>query len=290
MVARANNFDLRLLTSSREIGLRKLRSYAAALGGQASIFHAHGELLKLLAASEAGATRQVVLTDNSIPMNDAEKREMGKLARLFFLDRTPESKPENLPLSFADLKAEAYFRCTLQAMFDAPLLRISVAQLLRPDRAFHLEQLLRWGHAASVWTEQSRLGIADHSLAFARALSLTGEARRLLEISSHFVQTRLPALGLQSQKITFASDGLLVAVISRCRSKPGIDFATLSNEVFIHELPISVINCLAPNEFEIAALYTPYNPKELSHERVFLIFEKGLTARQVVPLPLDKAG
>jgi hypothetical protein len=295
MAGRANNFDLKLLTSSKEVGLRRLRSYAAALGGGASIFHSHDELRKSLEASASEpqtAAFNIVLHDSTLDLAAAEIGELQKRARVFILQRPDETDGKLPPPKAPCWTSESYFRCTLAAFLESPVVRMSMAQMCKGGQPFRLEHLLRWGHAASTWNHEDKTSVADHGISFIHGLSLAGEGRRLTEMFSHFIQARLKGLQLSKQRVIFGSDGLLLTVIAHCRPEPGMDLRTVVEELKVHDFPIAVVNRLDGDQtVEIAGLYYPFTLPEIAAERILMVFNKELDPATTVAAPtLEKAG
>lgn len=295
MAARANNFDLKLLTSSKEVGLRRLRSYAAALGGGASIFHSYEELRKSLEASASdrqAATFNIVLSDSTLDLAPTEVEGLQKRARVFILQRPDETTDRLPPPQAPCWTSESYFRCTLAAFLESPVVRMSMAQMCKGGQPFRLEHLLRWGHAASTWNHEDKTSVADHGISFIHGLSLAGEGRRLTEMFSHFIQARLKGLQLSKQRVIFGSDGLLLTVIARCRPEPGMDLRAVVEELKVHDFPIAIVNRLDFGQtVEIAGLYYPFTLPEIAAERIIMLFSKelGPAATSAVPT-FEKAG
>jgi hypothetical protein len=162
---------------------------------------------------------------------------------------------------------------------------------------FHLEHLLRWGHASSTWRaeEESRgIGVADAALRFVRNLNLVGEGRRLTEMFSHFIQARLPLLDLTPEAVTFGADGLLITVIARCRVAEGVDPAqtigSAAQELRIHDFPIAVTNGLGDGRYEIAALHYPFQAPIVGDERILMCFNKSPDLAAAFAAPPGPAG
>ncbi len=292
MAERLNNFDLKLLTASKEVGLRRLRSYSASLGGGAQIFNTYDDLRRNLETSFQGRRLNIVLHDNSVALGAREIGELARFARVFVLQRGDGSMGGGVPKAGSPCwSMESYMQCTLGAFLDSPVIRMSMAQMCKTDQPFHLEHLLRWGHAASTWSATDRkTSVADASLTFVRSLSLVGEARRLTEMFSHFLQASLPALRLKKESVTFGSDGLLFTTIARCRPEPGVALRDIAEELRIHSFPISVVNRLADGAIEIGALYYPFQPAAINDERIMMVFNKLLDeAVDEAPAPLAAA-
>jgi hypothetical protein len=295
MAGRANNFDLKLLTSSKEVGLRRLRSYAAALGGGASIFHSYEDLRKNLETSASErhpAAFNIVLHDSTLDLAPAQIAELRRRARIFILQRPDEADGRLPPPKAACWTSESYFRCSLAVFLDSPVVRMSMAQMCKGGQPFRLEHLLRWGHAASTWNLEDKASVADHGISFIHGLSLAGEGRRLTEMFSHFIQARLKGLLLSKQRVVFGSDGLLLTVIAHCRPEPGMDLKAVVEELKVHDFPIAVVNRLDGGAtVEIAGLYYPFTLPEIAAERIIMLFGKELDQpAAVAAATLEKAG
>ena len=288
MSERTNQFEMKLLTTSKEVGLRRLRSYAASLGGSASIFHSYDELYKHLSVCNTTelTSRQVVLHDHTIKLSAQQIAALQKLARVFVLQaaQREEALPGPMDISW---QTESYYQCSMHALLDSPVVRMTMAQMLSLERPFHIEHLLRWGHAASTWKESDAVTLGDHSLDFIRGLALTGEARRLVEMFNHFIQTRLDHLNLKKHQVVFGSDGLLMSISVHCDLPPRLDLRKIVDELRVHAFPIAAVNTqTATNTLEIAGLFYPHIMPEISAERIIMVFRKEHQERPKVSASL----
>jgi hypothetical protein len=292
MAERLNNFDLKLLTASKEVGLRRLRSYSASLGGGAQIFNTFDDVRRNLETCFQGRRLNIVLHDDTIPLTAAQLGELSKYARVFVLQKPDPQRHGLVPKATSPCWGmESYMQCSLGAFLDSPVIRMSMAQMCKTSQPFHLEHLLRWGHAASKWSAREKSSVADASQSFVRSLNLGGEGRRLTEMFSHFLQARLPDLGLRKDAVTFGSDGLLITVIAHCTPEPGMQIRDVAEELRIHDFPISVINRLDGGGVEIAALYYPFQLPAIHDERIVMVFNKIVdeTAEAALPAATPKA-
>jgi len=275
LTERPNNFDLKLLTASKEVGLRRLRSYSASLGGGAQIFCTYDELRRHLNTEVPNNVLSIVLHDHSIALSPTQLNALQQQARVFLLRRPDDQGFDLVPPATAPCwGVESFMQCSLTTFLDSPVVRMSMAQLCKTGAPFHMAQLLRWGHAAHEAADQA--SIADASLAFVRSLNLTGEGRRLIEMFSHFLQVSLIKLKLEKKAVTFGSDGLLTMVVARCLVLPGMHVQAVAAELKMHDFPIGVINRLAGDAIEIAALYYPCQPPPSQAERIVMVFNKSV--------------
>jgi hypothetical protein len=293
---RLSKFDLKLLTASKEVGLRRLRSYAASLGGGAQIFNSYDDLRRSLEANFTGRrAASIVLHDDTIPLGPTQFEALTRVARVFVLHRPDERRLAAVPPAGAPCWGmESYMQCTLGTFLESPLVRMCMAQLCTGGAPFHLEHLLRWGHASQTWVAKAgERTVGDASFAFIKSLNLTGEARRLTEMFTHFLEASLPALGLAKECVTFGSDGLLTMVTARCTEERGANPQAITAELRVHDFPIAVSNRLGERRCEVAGLYYPFQPQTVATERIVMAFSKDSVAASelaLLPLHVDKAG
>ncbi len=282
MAERVYNFNLKLLTAAKDVGLRRVRSYAASLGGGAQIFGCFDDLQRHLEAQPMHRQDGIILHDPSVKLTPGQFQELNRLSRIFSLD-DPTSGSKDLPGPEASCwQAESYLRCSLTTFLESAIVRLSMAQTCNTKRPFHLQELLRWGYAAEslpiVGPEECPLpgALAEACLAFIKRLSLSGEARRMSEMFSHFIEARLGQLGLQRAGITFGCDGLLTTVIARCEvTSDDLVLPDVASDLHAHGFPIAIINRTAPKTLEIGALYYPQQLFGRGDERILLVFNAG---------------
>lgn len=291
MVEKTNSFDLKLLTSSKEIGLRRLRSYAASLGAGAQIYNSYDDLFRHLSTNVPSPGKSVVIHDGTITLQAAELENLTKLTRVFLLSR-PDELSKALPPDGAPCWGlESYMRCSLNALLDSPIMRVSMSNLCKPGAPVRLDNLLRWGHASQLWHKGDQLDVAEHGLQFVKSLNLVGESRRLAEMFSHFLQSRIHELGLTEESVIFGADGLLTMVVARCKADPRMSVRAVTQELKVHEFTVAVLNRSGPDHVELAALYYPFQNPSVLEERIVMVLNKKL--EEVVPtliLPVPKAG
>lgn len=285
MSERTHHFDLKLLTASKDVGLRRLRSYAASLGGGAQIFYSYEDLRLSLETCGQPAQHSIVVHDTSLVLTANELLTLATLSRLFQLHQPQHGDDLNVPAKGApSWDLESYMRCSLTNFFDSAVVRMSMAQLCKTDGPFHLEQLLRWGYAAQTWDAANHSdSVADASLAFIRSLNLAGDGRRLTEVATHFLQTRLRQLGLVPTGVTFGADGLTTIVIARCTKADKIDIAAIAKELRLHDFPVAIINQLPNDNIEIGALCHPGS----GGERTVMMFQKTINVKTALSSPQD---
>jgi hypothetical protein len=171
---------------------------------------------------------------------------------------------------------------------------MSMAQLCKGSGPFHLEHLLRWGHASQTWTADNRdADVGDASYTFIRSLNLAGESRRLTEMFTHFIQTSVLGLGLDPETVTFGSDGLLTLVTARCAADPGLSPQQVAAELRMHDFPIAIANRLPDGRCEVAGLHYPFQPQSVQAERIVMVFSKEKDESEAAlppPQHIDKAG
>ena len=283
--------DIKLLTTSKEVGLRRLRNFVAPLGGTSQIFHAYEDILKHLQSATKPRTQNVIIHDHTVALTQAELQKLQLLSRVFLLKPqvTKNSSPV-IPIA-ADLLSETYAECSLTGFFESPVLRRSMTQLMLWPPKFDAGSLLGWGHASQTWKAQSKGELSEASIAFTRGLCLSGEGRRLVEVFTHHLQTRLPNKQLEVNEVTFGSDGMLVMVSADCQVTPGhdLDLAMIVDDLRQHQLPINIVNHKIADRVEITGLYYPFSVPSKSTGGIILVFHQQREQVQIVPAPMPVA-
>lgn len=291
MKAQTPIVDIKLLTTSKDVSLRRLRNFVAPLGGTSQIFHAYEDVLKYLQTVPKPRTQNIIIHDHTVVLTDSELQQLQLLCRVFTLKpEATKNTPAATPPS-TDLLSETYAECSLNTFFESPVIRRSMAQLVLWPPMFDAGALLGWGHSTQTWQAQSKSRLSEASIAFTRGLCLSGEGRRLVEVFSHHLQTRLPSLQVEVNEVTFGSDGMLVMVSADCQVKPGhdLELATIVDDLRQHQLPINIINHKAADRIEIIGLYYPFFAPPQKGEGVILVFNRQPQQSQIVPAPMPVA-
>ena len=269
------NCELKLLTTSKDVGLRRWRSFAAAFGGTGQIFNAVTDLLQHLNTGKQGANKPIVIYDQTLLLSALDLTRLQQRCRLFFLRPPLTDSGINLPVATAPAwAAEAYLQCSLAALLESPVVRASLMRLVVHGRAFRIESLLRWGYAMQT-CEASGQALDRVSLAFNRSLNLNGEARRLSEMFTHFIQARVSQLGLRSELVTFGFDGILTLVAARCEVQGPLDIHAVAAELRVNDMHITMTNRLSGNYLEIAGLFHPQISSAGKNERMLLVLNRA---------------
>ncbi len=292
MAKRAHNYEVRLLTSSKDIGLRRLRSYTAALGCGAQIFHSYQDLLLAIDSSQTQRVRNIILHDSSVYLSTQEVTSLAKRARIFVIDQPRVNELTNLPVDTSVLwKQEAYFRCSLSTFLESPVIRMTMAQLCQPETSFSIGNLLRWGATEQYWNQTSTESLSDTGINFVRKLNLAGECRRITEMFTHYTHVNLHSLGIDVDSVRFSSDGILTALIARCKLKDNVAISYLASELRIHDFYAGVVNKISDKDIEIGALFHQNPLQEDGQEKIVVTLDKDLTALEKdVVIDLEKAG
>ena len=273
MSAQLVHCEVRLLTTAKEVGLRRLRGFAAALGGSGQICCTFAELRQELASTATPRRRRLVIYDQSLALTPDEFASLSHLARVFVIAPPLKDQPSCPPpqASSPYWQAEAYLQCSLTTFLESPVVRMSMTQLIDAVPRFPLDQLLRWGHLAQRWTPSTAQPVAAASLAFVRSLSLGADARRLSENFCDFLATKLAGLNLRHELVTFGSDGLLTLVTARCLPTGPVNTAQLTAALHACRLPITIVSRRDSREVELGALYYPSHYNMLNEERLLLV-------------------
>lgn len=292
MAKRANNFEIRLLTSSKDIGLRKLRSYTAALGSGAQIFHSVQDLQTAIESHNEPRIRSIILNDGSVHLTSNELTTLAKKSRVFVIDQPKVGNNTDLPTDTSVIwKQEAYFRCSLTTFLESPVIRMSMAQLCQPTSEFSISNLLRWGATEHLWKSSENRSLPDTGLNFVRTLNLAGECRRITEMFTHFIHINLDNLGITVDSVRFSSDGIMTALIAKCKLQRQVQISYLARELRVHDFYAGIVNKTGADELEIGALFYQNPLQEDGQEKIVLTLDKDRTPLvEEQTVDLEKAG
>jgi hypothetical protein len=277
MLEKLHTFKLKLLSTSKEVGLRRLRSYAASLGGGAQIYNG---TLELFASYDEDQLPTVLLIDGSVPLSNEELVLLSKSSRIFLLDQNANSLDRAPDIKDPCWSVEAYIQCSLSAYLAAPICRINAAHLCDQNKKFELSKLVRWGHARKIWTPGYTNSISSAGIEFIRDYFLISNWRRSTEMFCHFAECNISPLGLTAKQIDFASDGLMLLNVVRCeineshRGRTKEMIRLLSEELRVFNFSISAINQLPNNELEIAVYHCPVHEQANHDGPVVLIYNQ----------------
>ena len=327
MRVRANSFELLLLTTSKDVELRRLRGYVATMGGSAQIVATADALMQIISEVQGGkkdaqpARRIVVVADGTIPLRPSETQELRSLVRYFLVDAGPRRDRGRTPGCW---QLDGYVQCALGAFLESAIVRLTMTYLTRdlrraawtesdpdqrgeppPDQPFQSRDLLRWGHVLAMRSSRPgsssgragdlvslALGEADitaASLAFSRSLKLTGEGRRLTAMFGHFASTRLRPLKLLASEVAFGADGLVTMASVRATPRPGFDLALLADELGVHDFQVAIVNSLPSGMVEIAALLDSRASLHLARERIIIGIRHPAGAKMPIGKPVSTA-
>jgi hypothetical protein len=138
------NCELKLLTTSKDVGLRRWRTFTAALGASGQIFHAINDLLLQLGSRRPNSCVPIVIYDQTLALTPQDLSRLQACCRLFILRPPSLFSDISVPLPTAPAwAAEAYLQCSLNALMDSPVLRMSLGRLTLNGRRFQAHHLLR---------------------------------------------------------------------------------------------------------------------------------------------------
>ena len=161
----------------------------------------------------------------------------------------------------------------MSTFLDSPVLRISIGQMCNSAKAFRFESLLRWGHAKESWKYNDGMDISEAGLVFIRKFNLVSEWRRVAEMFCHFAEARLYDLVEETEEVCFASDGLLLSGVARCKIRPGADtnqdISRILQELRVFQFPIAAVNRINNDTIEIAAFHCPVHNLAEGENRLF---------------------
>lgn len=273
-----HTFTLKLLSASRAIGLRRLRSYAASLGGGADMYH---DTKHLLSSLNDSPVPQIVLLDGTIAIDEKSFERISRQARIFSIDQQQSDQFVNPKKDHPCWRIESYAQTDLNVYLNSPVCRMNAAQMCNGDAPIQLANLVRWGHAREIWTPNQSTSIAESGLKFIKSFNLVSDWRRSTEMFCHFAEAHLHSNGLRISQVDFASDGLLLSNIIRCELTD-LDSSmvrALVDELRVFNFPISAINQLANNEVEIAVYHCPVHAEQKNVGPTVLVYNKGLVSQ-----------
>jgi hypothetical protein len=237
MIGRFVKFDLNLLTSQKELGLRQLRAFSASIGGQGYIFHNYNLLVEHLESSDLP---QVIVLDTGFNLENSKIMDLNKLGQLFVID---SDSGIQLPSYDSGIwQSEGYLKCDIKGFFKSQVVHVCMANLIDKSQRFMFERTLNWGYAAMSWEAHSGTLIADTGLKFMRQFNLVTTMRRYTEMFCHFAEVRLPQINFVPQQIRFLSDGIKLAAYASCPTDKSIHVRDIIEELKMHMFPIGAIN------------------------------------------------
>ena len=259
-------FELTLLSSSKELSIRKLRSYCASLGGNGQILSCFDDWQRQLRQTHESGIPQVILYDTVLGLSMKQIEHL-RMAGVFFVIDSQRETTCLTKTNFFPWQHDSYCISQLDAVFQSPVIRFYLAKRILEHKTFCLSHLMRWGHAAQTWTLGSNLETSDLALKFCRTLKLNGEPRRVTEMASHFLEVFPRQFNLQVEKVTYASDGITTGVIAELRynTQGAWAYPQLVEEINQFSFPIAVMNHLGHHRIELAALVHFQTP--VAHEK-----------------------
>lgn len=292
MAKQAYKFDLKVLTTSREIGLRRLRSYAAAMGSNASIFHSYSELIKSLTGTQRTAACEIVIYDASCLLKADELKELHRLARVFQL-RSPDLETSVIPIFSTMEQSEGVFYCSLDALLNSVIARSSLATISRNLELVQIEDLMQWGYSSLHWSDANPQSLATVCSEFVGSLAINRSGRNLLGRFSAFLEKEAEPLGLKHSEATIAADGLTVAIVCQFQVAKEYDLSSVIKILKQYALPTVVINnrVKKPSTLEIAGFVPAEQATLPSPDSLLIVFNKNQFEAPDSILPtLERAG
>lgn len=282
------NLEIKLLTTSKDVSLRRLRGFAAPVGAKADIVSSIEELLTKLKNGDGKQIANIVLHDTSIPVSDDQLRQLNKMARVYRIGPVGSVGSAN---AVSGTHTEFQIECGLAEFFDSIIVRRSLPHVWGWPPTLHAENLLGWGHAITKWHANQGQDLAEVAQKFHQSIALTGNGRRLIELLSHQASSRLPVLDLEVGEATFGCDGSLVLMSLKCQyngdNKP--DLAALALELRTYQMPMAGLIYHGANCVEIMGV-APGNPNlPIAALGTLLLLNRDQEYAQKAPSALPRA-
>jgi|GEM_PF-3516050 len=280
------NLEIKLLTTSKEVSLRRLRGFSAPVGAKADVINSVDELLVKLSASPDEKSEHIVLHDLSIPLTDDQLRTLSSLARVYRIGPVGSVGSANtIPGTQAELQAE----CRLADFFESIIVRRALPHIWSWPPTMRPENLLGWGHAVTQWQPKHGTELAEVGRSFHESLALTGNGRRLIELLTHQALTRLPILDLEVSEATFGCDGAVILMSLTCEftGAGDINLPAIAAEIRAYQLPLATLTNHGANQIEImgVAAGNPNLPIAGAGMLLLLDREKRLSTPPSATLP-----
>jgi hypothetical protein len=227
-----------VLSTSRDLPVRKLRGFAASIGASARLVGSASEILQTakvnVSPNGIDPKRPVmVLWDlATISLSSSEIITLGAAAFLVAV-----GEPERLARALANpsqtegpsADAMQAIRMTLSCswplwrLLDTQIARVVFGQAIAGQGSVDGFALLRWGHHGSTWpaTESGpkdapSITLSGMAVAFSKQISAQGDLRKKLVAVARLFDGQGTKSRGQPLSLTFASDGLLTCAIATC--------------------------------------------------------------------------
>ena len=285
-VSLRRNLEIKLLTASKDVSLRRLRGFSAPVGARADVVGSVDELFDKLQTGNGKKAENIVIHDLSLAMSDDQLRKLNTLARVYRVGPVGSVGSAN---AVAGTHTEFQAECRLVDFFDSIILRRALPHIWGWPPAMQPENLLGWGHAVTNWQPHHGRELAEVAKSFHHSLALTGNGRRLIELLSHQSSTRLPLLNIEVGEATFGCDGAVVLMSLKCQyvGAGDINVAALAAEIRSYQLPLASLTYHGANRLEIMAVASgnPSLPVASSGTLLLLDRENEAAAPTTATLP-----
>jgi len=272
MLNKLHTFVFKLLTTSQEVSLRRLRSYAVSIGGMGELYQ---NIPDLMASFSEDKLPSIVLIDSTCQLTDETLTDLRAHCKVMIIDSTSfNTKPPKLGHQIYDVVT--YIQGTLLGFLNAPICRINAAKLCDQNSPLELTTLLRWGHARLTWTQANANTATEVGHKFIKNYRLTSNWRSTVEMFCHFSECLSKKQIFANLKVDFASDGLMLASVLRCKVKGDIKEAIykINSELRVYRFSIAAINQISEDELEIATYFCPTHHRLNPAIPVILIYNQ----------------
>ncbi len=282
------NLEIKLLTTSKDVSLRRLRGFAAPVGAKADIIGSIDELLTKLKNGSIDSFSNIVLHDTAVRITDDQLRQLNKMARVYRIGPIGSVGSAN---AVTGTHTEFQIECGLAEFFDSIIVRRALPHVWCWPSSLRAENLLGWGHATTSWSANQPQELAEVAQNFHQSIALTGSGRRLIELLTHQAATRIPELDLVVTDATFGCDGALILMSLKCQlnsaSEP--DLAALAAEIRSYQMPVAGMIYHGGNSVEIIGMAAGNPSLPIAATGTLLLLNRDQRQGEKTASPLPRA-
>ena len=254
-------FVLRLLALPKTIGMRKLRGYAASMGGSAEAFSDANSFAEAI-SDQDNTLPTIAIVDDRVNIKPEVLAEISKICWLIYVnsdssenaESTVAEAPAVVVPHAPDILVSAYIQYPIQKFFGSAAIRTAINHICSQNEEFSLDCFMRWGAASSRWENSSKQSLSGNQNAFLekyKLFDLLPESPQKLAV---FLEEELPKIDWTCSTLQIRCDGLVFSSIARCT--PAGNDKNLGAIVtkLKQQLSSVAVNTLADGSIEIATI------------------------------------
>ncbi len=249
MDTKGHIFQIRYLTASKELGMRRIKGFATSIGGH---FELYRDPSLFMASFESRNTsfnnennpKIVSLVDSSVNLSRHDVEFLMTHSILVAIAdlpnwRTSQFSPNNILWDY-----DYIFLVNEKDFWQSPVARIGLAQICQLNKPIEPEKWLRWGFTRH--TDQNGSSYKDYLRKLAPPYRIKDALRRF----SSFFEKEIVTFGLETKKFHVLSDGLTFCLAAECEPVQSPDFRIdfISQHSLLSSLRKLSFNCMLINE------------------------------------------